>query len=269
MAKKQKYVPPSTREEKIAHALKQFNLSYTNTPEPNRFFNIGDRVVIGNLKNVEVEEIHNDGKAIVVSYDNSTKQYIDGISTIVTERVYGVWAWYNVFFENNSEPLSRRRRIHQAITTSLSGLLSKVLYFGLNDNPAYQRDYVWTMDDKVRLIESIMVGRDIGKFVIVDKKYPELDCIIDGKQRLNAITEFYLGKFPYKGKFFHELNTSDRYNFSDLQVQIISLNDNTPETEVLELFIEMNYSGVPQTEEHIEKVRGMLNELIAENKDAV
>ena len=64
---------------------------------------------------------------------------------------------------------------------------------GLIDNPDYQRGYVWTLEDKQKLIQSIFNRADIGKFVFIeDENYREYRLeVIDGKQRLRAILDYY------------------------------------------------------------------------------
>ena len=69
-------------------------------------------------------------------------------------------------------------------------------------NPEYQRDYVWSEEDKVDLIDSIMHHRDIGKFVFVENPFDHSKErggdsyeVLDGKQRINAIIGFINGEF--------------------------------------------------------------------------
>lgn len=55
----------------------------------------------------------------------------------------------------------------------------------------YQRDYVWSQEDKESLIDSIFNHIEIGKFVLVFKGYEgDMYEVLDGKQRLSALQEF-------------------------------------------------------------------------------
>lgn len=256
---------PLTHEEKIDLAIRNFNKPYVEIPEPTRFYSVGQEIIWGQHPVARVEKIIDD-KIVVISAPTLKERYDENNKKVSYEdhedRLYNCGEWYKFIpVSPAANQFSSSRRIHRAITTTIEGLLYKVLYFGLDDSPNYQRGYVWNEKDKERLLDSIFAGRDIGKMIIQNKNYPELDCIVDGKQRLNALVDFYLGKYSYKGYFFHELCFWDRHTFKDRNVQILELNENTPETEILELFIEMNYTGVPQTEEHLNHVRGLLEEL--------
>ncbi len=63
-----------------------------------------------------------------------------------------------------------------------------------------QRDFVWTLDQKRELINSMLIGRHIPHCAIlniVDRKNIRKDIwqIIDGKQRLSSMIDFYNNKF--------------------------------------------------------------------------
>lgn len=95
----------------------------------------------------------------------------------------------------------------------IESLLFKHLseFGGIDFMPPYQREYVWTDSDKEQLLDSIFMGSDIGKFtvrVLDDVEWFERQLsyeIIDGKQRLMTLLNFYLNRFPYKGFYFDVL----------------------------------------------------------------
>src|SRR3954471_6587194 len=59
--------------------------------------------------------------------------------------------------------------------------------------PEYQREpNVWNLDQKQRLIDSILRGFDIAAIYLYEREDKTWECI-DGRQRLNAIMSF-LGK---------------------------------------------------------------------------
>lgn len=71
-------------------------------------------------------------------------------------------------------------------------------------NRRYQRKLVWTIKEKERFIDSISLEYPVPLFLvaqIIHKGITILE-IIDGMQRLNAITSFIEGEFPLNGKFF-------------------------------------------------------------------
>lgn len=73
--------------------------------------------------------------------------------------------------------------------------------------PSWQRPLVWTIDQKVRFIQSIWSGVDIGSYMINDQWelistengdfYREFsEVLLDGQQRLSAMEEYLLNRFP-------------------------------------------------------------------------
>ena len=72
-------------------------------------------------------------------------------------------------------------------------------------NRKYQRKLVWTLEEKEKLIGSILRGYPIPLFLLAERpqvhgngKYE----IIDGMQRLNAIFSFIENSFSFDNKYF-------------------------------------------------------------------
>src|SRR5580692_8213368 len=95
--------------------------------------------------------------------------------------------------------------------------------------PEYQREgRLWSRADKAFLIDSILNGYDIPKIYMADftvgvvklnrKGLPY--AIIDGKQRLEAINDFYSGKLLLDGEFVFQPNPKlklAQLGYSDLK----------------------------------------------------
>lgn len=126
--------------------------------------------------------------------------------------------------------------------------------------PNYQRDYVWSEEDKVRLIESIFDGVEIGRLVIHEEfntnKSKDTWCfeVIDGKQRLGAILDYSKDKFQVRGKLFTELSAIDQRHFGNIIVSVVEVK-NLPRKYQLDLFIKVNTTGKIMSEEHLNKVK--------------
>lgn len=144
----------------------------------------------------------------------------------------------------------------------MESLLNIVHSRGIVDNPDYHRGYVWTLDDKVALIDSVMNDRAIGSFIFIEYPLSVYDGrleVMDGKQRLNAITEFYCSHFPYKGKYYHQMSNFDRDKFDSTLLQHAQLDDVKLTTaDKLQIFLDVNCAGVPQTAEHLKFVKAKL-----------
>jgi len=237
-----------------------------NIPESNYPFKVGEPVIIGNLHECRVEEILMDGKLLHISRHDRGVTY--GKPWDNERRLPGLFWWISV------EPVApientnfRRPRVNTDYQqTSLDGLVHQVYHRGLMTSPDYQRDYVWTLEDKQRLIQSIFDRADIGKFVFLEREWPENRLeVVDGKQRLNAITEFMQGRFAFRGKTYFQLSNEDKGAFTDIMVQMARLdNKYVKKSDVLWLFLSINAGGVPQTEEHIAKARKLYEKALAE-----
>lgn len=222
---------------------------------------IGDKVEVGNLEDCVVAGLSDDGRFVLVEYTSVRTNYGKPIRD---EHQLGVWPWMSVFPLDQIEDtcFAKEGTRPSFLNANMSSLISTVFNRGVVDNPDYQRDYVWTLEDKQRLIESVLAERNIGSFIFVQFEYEKHEGkleVLDGKQRLNALSEFYTSRFTYKGKFFHQLSWRDRYRFKSLDVSYAYLDgERMSRAELLEMFLESNTSGVPQTEAHLDKVRQML-----------
>lgn len=64
--------------------------------------------------------------------------------------------------------------------------------------PSFQREYVWTISQASRFVESLLLGLPVpGIFLAQDDQNKQL--VIDGQQRLKSLQFFYDGQFAPKG----------------------------------------------------------------------
>lgn len=75
-------------------------------------------------------------------------------------------------------------------------------------NRRYQRKLIWTMDEKVAFIDSIVRGYPVPIILLAENRNREQNSfeIIDGMQRLNAVMSFIENEYPVDGRYF-DLNT--------------------------------------------------------------
>lgn len=73
-------------------------------------------------------------------------------------------------------------------------------------NRRYQRKLVWTLEEKVKLIDSILSGYPIPLILLAEKEGKNSETqiyeVMDGLQRLDAIFSFIENKFPVSGEYF-------------------------------------------------------------------
>jgi hypothetical protein len=231
-------------------------------PEPNYKFNIGDRVTIGNLKDVTVEEVLQDGKIYKIDYTSIETNYGNPI-TKPNQKRYVVWHRIRRYNEEQEPSLIKNKDLQLYYSQRTVGdLLTKAYTFGVNFEPEYQREYVWELDDKVKLIDSIFNNVDIGKFLFIHKDFGDkyLYEILDGKQRMRAILDFYEDRFKYKGYYFSDLSVRDQDHLEDYTINIAEVKD-ISEEQILRYFLMVNTTGKTISEEHLDKIRKRLDEI--------
>jgi hypothetical protein len=75
-------------------------------------------------------------------------------------------------------------------------------------NRRYQRKLVWTIEEKRSFVDSLIHGYPVPLILLAEQKSVDGGVfeILDGMQRLNAITSFIQGEFDLDGSYF-DLNT--------------------------------------------------------------
>lgn len=228
-------------------------------PEPTRFFNIGDKVVVGNLKDAVIAGIFENGKIYSVEYEKEK----------CNARERRDFPWHNIFLETNDVSLFKNDDLRLNFSSrSLEDIFSKKYYYGLDLDPEYQRGYVWNNEDEVALIDSIFNNCDIGKFVFINKDCDDNFCyeILDGKQRVNTILRFFEGRFAYKGYLFNDLSKLDRYKFKNFNISIAEIR-NASQEMIYQYFLKANKTGKVMDKEHLEKVENLLFNLSKTKND--
>lgn len=137
----------------------------------------------------------------------------------------------------------------------------------------YQRPFVWSLKEKQLLIDSIYNNIEIGKVVVRKRAYEWVKKrilvgkiehttfaqIVDGKQRMNTIIEFIQNKFPDSyGNTFDELSDkAKRKFFSFRYITYGELGETATDKDVLNVFMTINHTGAPMSEEHINFVKSI------------
>ncbi len=231
---------------------------------PTRSFKPGDRVKLGAHKEVYVVEPLENGLLYIVRCLNVQREK-DAPPVEETRCV----EWQDLLPYREIDGTSNFRQEEDLYIRNLNGDVTSLLYMvygnyaGVDFDVDYQREHVWTLEDKVALIDSIFNNVDIGKFLFAQRreshpgKYYE---IIDGKQRLTALCEFYEDRFRYKGYLFSELSSMDRNKFENHGVAYGYLENPTTE-KIYKSFIKLNTCGKPMDTKHLDKVRKLLEDL--------
>jgi hypothetical protein len=144
---------------------------------------------------------------------------------------------------------------------------TEVLEAGLDVNPDFQRNYVWTPEQKVRYVEYVLRGGTSGRDLYfncpgwrhgrVGPRYGAEGyyVLVDGKQRLDAVLGFLNNEFPIFGGNYrrdytdrpHIITASFKWHVNDLKTR----------EEVLQWYIDLNAGGTVHTPDEINRVRAL------------
>lgn len=262
MAKKKALSEEEQLERMKQNEIADFYRRINFVNEPTYMFNIGDHVIVGALKDCIIDEIYEHGKGYGIKCIKVHNNY----GNPYEEKAYIVRAWMDIR-PASDEITGEVFTIDDGLSLYFSNqviesLIHSYYSFGIDMNPEYQRDYIWTMDDKIKLLDSIFNKIDIGKFVLnhlgYDKEYSYE--IVDGKQRLSTLIEFYENRFPYHGVYFNNLNGIDKRTFLNHDIAIGEVENADRET-ILKYFIRLNTTGKTMSENDIMNVRRLLTEI--------
>ena len=124
--------------------------------------------------------------------------------------------------------------------------------------PDFQRQYVWSLPQASRFIESFLLGLPIPQVFLYRPRSKPNMIVVDGQQRLSTIAKFYNGQFDANRKFrlrgvsdrwnnrsYEDLNEDDRYHLDDctlrsIVIQQLRPNDNT---SMYRIFERLNTGG--------------------------
>ena len=247
-------------EQATINKLKEMQEYFIN--EPTLFYKVDERVTFGAHPNAVILEIFDGGKFYKIKAFGQYKRY----STWGHEQSFHYVPWtdiekYRTIEENSTiEVFTKKDDLRLNYTNrSMGDILIKVYHFGIDFNPEYQRGNVWELNDKVNLIDSIFNNVDIGKFVFVKLPFesgtPYYE-ILDGKQRITTIIEFYENRFQYRGKYYKDLNFIDRNHFDDYNISQAEISNPTREQKI-EYFLRLNTMGRTVDPKHIEYVKSL------------
>lgn len=147
------------------------------------------------------------------------------------------------------------------------------IIFTLDLNPPYQRQSVWSEEKKRNLWKSLLMGLPIGSIFLNFRGYEGPTRVVDGKQRLEAIADFYQNKLSLPGSWinpeFYDGELPEKVYFKDLNsvgqrvfrsgLRPVSVYETELKTEAeeAELYLLVNFGGVAQTKEDRERAQSV------------
>jgi hypothetical protein len=137
--------------------------------------------------------------------------------------------------------------------------------------PRFQRNYVWSIKEASRLIESLLLGLPVPGIILAKEKKTNKSLVIDGQQRLKSLQFFYDGVFDPKegsptqkvfklvdvqprflGRTYATLEEADRIQLDNSIIHATVIKQESPpndDTSIHHVFERLNSGGrklVPQ-----------------------
>lgn len=140
------------------------------------------------------------------------------------------------------------------------------------DNPEYQRELVWTLNQKQDYVTNLFNGMAEIRPTILLYYEGKKDVyeVLDGKQRLTTLFQFIDNEFAIivdgEDVYFNDLVDTDKkfiLNHNVYWTRIMSFKVLEPIAleDKLTLFLEKNYLGTRMSDEQINKVLNMLDDI--------
>ncbi|MFT4558260.1 MAG: hypothetical protein ACI92S_003636, partial [Planctomycetaceae bacterium] len=131
--------------------------------------------------------------------------------------------------------------------------------------PPFQRDYVWTIREASRFIESLLLGLPVPGVFLSKQADSKRLLVIDGQQRLKTLRFFFEGVFipdteantqrvfklsgvqeQYEGRTYETLEEDDRITLNDTIIHATIVKQESPtgdDTSIFHIFERLNTSG--------------------------
>ena len=153
-------------------------------------------------------------------------------------------------------------RAHYHVDVSLDYLASHVDHYrdnyGFTMDPEYQRDHVWTMEQRTAYVEHVLMGGETGLEIIVNvENFHRTSApqgvaeVLDGKQRLTSLLMFMRDEVRAFGRLASEYEGKCRAN---IVWKVVDLNP----IETMRLYVMLNAGGNAHTREEIDRVRALI-----------
>lgn len=147
-------------------------------------------------------------------------------------------------------------------------------YDGFDENPDFQRGYVWTREQQIKYCEAVVRGTVGASALVITLNCPDFQrdqvkdsdlkgfVIVDGLQRLTAMRQFYRGEFRifndifdggadfhfFKGTRFNlKSHSGFRFNIFNFQYK----------KDILDYYLAFNNGGTVHSKEEIDRVTAM------------
>lgn len=117
--------------------------------------------------------------------------------------------------------------------------------------PTWQRPFVWTEAQSIKLIESLWLGLNIGTYTFNRTRHANVEydnLLIDGQQRMKAIQDYLEDRFPVFGYRWSETTVYDQRGFQNGSHFHCYITESTDEDYLRNYYNMMNFGGIAHKE---------------------
>lgn len=172
----------------------------------------------------------------------------------------------NSIFTINKEKTIADMTTKDVITSQVQFLIKFIAENQLDLNPIYQRDYVWTTEQKQSFITSLVQGKTTIKPTYLYNNVPinePMYEVLDGKQRINAVLSYMKNEFSVNSFYYRDLSIIDTNKFLHLPVEYTRIKYYHPEKGhmtmpleyKIELFLQINEYGQRMSDKDLERTK--------------
>lgn len=148
------------------------------------------------------------------------------------------------------------------VNPTLALLCDRIKYDEIDLQPEFQRkDRIWSLQNKARLIESLLMGFPLPSFYFGERKSGNW-IVVDGLQRLTTVYDFLNDRFALNGlelkheyneKKYSDLSRQDHRRLREYEItgHIIEMRDDQSDAQVVEIFRRINTYGVQLSAQEI------------------
>lgn len=151
-------------------------------------------------------------------------------------------------------------------------------YDGFEENPDFQRGWVWTRDQQIAFIESFIRGGvgDTTRTIVLNCSDFQRDqatdsdlkgfCVVDGLQRITAVRQFMKDEFTVfndlvEGGLDKNFFNGSRFNLKSQQGLRFNVMNFQYKSELLDYYLAINAGGTVHSKEELDRVRAMREQL--------
>lgn len=272
-----KYVTDKIHKSKLSQTSKDKMLEYNNVTYSDMFdsgkfiktineFSVGDCIYVDVNKERYIEEfveINNEYYIIPSFYKPSTDNPIPLYLVSHTKRTENTDI---SIFKIAKKDTITDHITKDVITSEVQFLIKYISENQIDLNPPYQREYVWTIEQKQSFVKALVQGK-----TAIKPTYLYNNCsinepmyeVLDGKQRINAVLSYLKNEFEIHGLYYSDLSAFDTKKFLKIPVEYTRIkyfhhehgHITMPLRDKIELFLQINEYGQRMSDKDLEKAK--------------